>query len=477
MTRIRIINRAEMNAEQGRVYDEAKAAGNPVGGPYYAYIRNPRLMRAAQEMGNCLRDSSLSGRERQIAVLTAIRHWGAKYPWAVQVRGSLTAGVDQATIDAINAKKAPNLPNARERLAYEVATELLDEARAQRRDLRGRVPRLQGRRARGPRRGRRAVLDGVLHRQRLRHHAARRCAGAARGLRRHAMAQARHAVPPEIAALSIEQIADRYIGRFRDKVPDWDAFEDAKVEGYPPCPASLRRRRRFGQARRSQHHPGARLHAQHHPSAARPGQRPAHPRGRRGVLRPQGHPRPSSSRTRRATASRASSAPGNASPARRASFMASRMTASSRSGCRSCSAAAGPRRWAMPTTSSSVAAKPISRRGDGGEARLRCARAPGACRLQLVRQRAARREAEPLSTAPTAKRYRAARSVRPHATDAIRRWFARVDADHDGAISLGEFMADARRQFGVMDLEHTGVLTPAVLAQYRAPYLTERQRS
>lgn len=46
------------------------------------------------------------------------------------------------------------------------------------------------------------------------------------------MAQARHAVPPEIAALSIEQIADRYIGRFRDKVPDWDAFEDAKVEGF-----------------------------------------------------------------------------------------------------------------------------------------------------------------------------------------------------------------------------------------------------
>ena len=125
MTRIRIINRAEMDAEQGRVYDEAKAAGNPVGGPYYAYIRNPRLMRAAQEMGNCLRDSSLSGRERQIAVLTAIRYWGAKYPWAVQVRGSLSAGVDQATIDAINAGKTPDLPNPREAMAHKLAKELL----------------------------------------------------------------------------------------------------------------------------------------------------------------------------------------------------------------------------------------------------------------------------------------------------------------------------------------------------------------
>ena len=125
MTRIRILNRTDMNAEQGRVYDEVKAAGGPVGGPYYAYIRNPKLMRISQDLGNCLRDSSLSGRERQIAILTVIRHWGAKYPWAVQVRGSLTAGVDQDTIDAINARRAPRLDKPRERLAYEVATELM----------------------------------------------------------------------------------------------------------------------------------------------------------------------------------------------------------------------------------------------------------------------------------------------------------------------------------------------------------------
>jgi mannose-6-phosphate isomerase-like protein (cupin superfamily) len=46
------------------------------------------------------------------------------------------------------------------------------------------------------------------------------------------MAAARHAMPPELAQLSLEEIAERYIGRFRDKVPDWAAFEDAKIEGY-----------------------------------------------------------------------------------------------------------------------------------------------------------------------------------------------------------------------------------------------------
>src|ERR1700675_3772521 len=46
------------------------------------------------------------------------------------------------------------------------------------------------------------------------------------------MAAPRHPMPPAIAALSLDEIAERYIGRFRDKVPDWEAFEDAKIEGY-----------------------------------------------------------------------------------------------------------------------------------------------------------------------------------------------------------------------------------------------------
>ena len=43
---------------------------------------------------------------------------------------------------------------------------------------------------------------------------------------------ARHKMAPEVAALSLDEVADRYVGRFRDKTPDWAAFEDAKIEGY-----------------------------------------------------------------------------------------------------------------------------------------------------------------------------------------------------------------------------------------------------
>jgi 4-carboxymuconolactone decarboxylase len=114
-----------MNTEQARVYDSAKQSGGPVGGPYYAYIRLPKLFDAAQNMRATLSSGPLSKREQQIVNLVIARHWGARYPWFAQVRGSLAAGIPQAVIDAINARKTPELPDARERTCYAVASELL----------------------------------------------------------------------------------------------------------------------------------------------------------------------------------------------------------------------------------------------------------------------------------------------------------------------------------------------------------------
>lgn len=46
------------------------------------------------------------------------------------------------------------------------------------------------------------------------------------------MSQAVNEEPVELAGLSIEQIAERYTARFRDRQPDWDAFADARIEGF-----------------------------------------------------------------------------------------------------------------------------------------------------------------------------------------------------------------------------------------------------
>jgi 4-carboxymuconolactone decarboxylase len=125
MTRIAIIDRADMNAEQARVYDAAKQAGGPVGGPYFAYIRLPKLFEASQNLRACLSSGPLSRREQQIVNLVVARHWNARYPWFAQARASLAVGIDQAVIDAINARKTPNLTDPREKTCFVVARELL----------------------------------------------------------------------------------------------------------------------------------------------------------------------------------------------------------------------------------------------------------------------------------------------------------------------------------------------------------------
>jgi hypothetical protein len=46
------------------------------------------------------------------------------------------------------------------------------------------------------------------------------------------MSVARHPRQKEREGVPIEEIMQRYVGRFREKKPDWAAFEDATIEGY-----------------------------------------------------------------------------------------------------------------------------------------------------------------------------------------------------------------------------------------------------
>jgi 4-carboxymuconolactone decarboxylase len=125
MARIAIVGRADMNAEQARVYDAANKSGGPVGGPYLAYIRLPQLFEALQNLRASLSSGPLSRREQQIVNLVVARHWNARYPWFAQARASLAVGIEQAVIDAINARKTPNLADAREQTCFVVPLELL----------------------------------------------------------------------------------------------------------------------------------------------------------------------------------------------------------------------------------------------------------------------------------------------------------------------------------------------------------------
>jgi mannose-6-phosphate isomerase-like protein (cupin superfamily) len=46
------------------------------------------------------------------------------------------------------------------------------------------------------------------------------------------MSVARHTRPKELEGVSLEEIMRMHIGRFSEKRGDWEAFEDAKIDGY-----------------------------------------------------------------------------------------------------------------------------------------------------------------------------------------------------------------------------------------------------
>lgn len=126
MTRITILDRKDMNPEQGKVYDDVKAEGGPLGGPYWAYIRFPKLMRILQDVSNLMAaEGGLTKRERQLAIMAVIRFWGADYPWSVQEKGALGIGIDADILNAINSGQKPKIADAREQMAHDLAHELL----------------------------------------------------------------------------------------------------------------------------------------------------------------------------------------------------------------------------------------------------------------------------------------------------------------------------------------------------------------
>ena len=53
------------------------------------------------------------------------------------------------------------------------------------------------------------------------------------------------------------------------------------------------------------------------------------------------------------------------------------------------------------------------------------------------------------------------------------RWFAQVDADHDGAVTLAEFRADAQNSFKVLDTNHDGVIDGFEMQAYEHDIVPE----
>jgi len=97
-------------------------------GPYKVWVHNSKLVHAAAPLGQHFTpgQSSLSEREREIAVVVITSKWHSAYPNAAHEKRGKEVGLPVATVEAIIAGLPASFPDAREQAVYEVAMALAD---------------------------------------------------------------------------------------------------------------------------------------------------------------------------------------------------------------------------------------------------------------------------------------------------------------------------------------------------------------
>ena len=95
-------------------------------GPYKVWVHNPRLVYAAAPLGQHFTpgQSSLTEREREIAVVVITSAWHSAYPTAAHEKRGKEVGLPDAAVEAIIAGRPTSFANAREQAVYEVALAL-----------------------------------------------------------------------------------------------------------------------------------------------------------------------------------------------------------------------------------------------------------------------------------------------------------------------------------------------------------------
>ena len=95
-------------------------------GPYKVWVHNPKLVRAAAPLGTHFTpgQSTLSEREREIAVVVMTSKWNSAYPAAAHERRGKEVGLPAATVEAMVNGQPVSFTDAREQIVYEMAVAL-----------------------------------------------------------------------------------------------------------------------------------------------------------------------------------------------------------------------------------------------------------------------------------------------------------------------------------------------------------------
>jgi len=121
MTRYKELDPAALDADQKRIWQEiASGPRGSVPAPLQIWLRSPVLAENAQRLGAfCRYGTVLEPRLSELAILLTARHWTAHYEWHHHEVFARKAGLDEAVIAAIAARRPPAFAREDERAVYE----------------------------------------------------------------------------------------------------------------------------------------------------------------------------------------------------------------------------------------------------------------------------------------------------------------------------------------------------------------------
>jgi 4-carboxymuconolactone decarboxylase len=119
----------KMTPEQREGYDFLVGSRGRLPGPLKIWVHNPTLVHATAPLGSHFTpgQSSLTEREREIAVIVITSKWHSAYPNAAHEKRGKEVGLPDAAVEAIIAGQPTSFADAREQMVYEVALALAGE--------------------------------------------------------------------------------------------------------------------------------------------------------------------------------------------------------------------------------------------------------------------------------------------------------------------------------------------------------------
>jgi 4-carboxymuconolactone decarboxylase len=118
---------AQVTASRG---DRAVNADGSLLGPFNAWLHAPALGARLTDLGTALRfEGTLEARLRELAIITVAAHHRVEFEWWAHSRMARRAGLASELVDAIGRGEAPPIARDDERAVYDVAAQLLADAR------------------------------------------------------------------------------------------------------------------------------------------------------------------------------------------------------------------------------------------------------------------------------------------------------------------------------------------------------------